>query len=157
MYVEDAQTHELPKSSAAKARIALAMRYENWEVLLNQLNMHRKNVQQHFDATFNGKTPLENTAESRVENINEADIWQGVIEEKTALQALTGAGFRDAVQTLSRLQMLRNSNRYQRLPELSRQRFDALMPHAIAQSARMPNPDITLLRVTDVFESICKW
>ena len=52
--------------------------------------------------------------------------------------------------------MLRNSNRYQRLPELSRQRFDALMPHAIAQSARMPNPDITLLRVTDVFESICR-
>ena len=52
--------------------------------------------------------------------------------------------------------MLRASNRYQQLPELSRQRFDVLMPHAIAQSAAMPNPDITLLRVTDVFESICR-
>ena len=156
MYVEDAQTHELPKSPEAKARIALAMRYENWDALLNQLNVHRRNVQQHFDATFNDKKPPANTVEYRAENIKETNIWQGDIDKEDALQALTDAGFSDAVQTLSRLQMLRNSNRYQRLPELSRQRFDALMPHAIAQSARMSNPDITLLRVTDVFESICR-
>ena len=168
MYVDDAQTHELPKSPETKARIAHAMCYENWDALLNQLNVHRNNVQQHFDATFNDKIPPANTAESTAETTieisieitKETAIWQGIVEEEAALQALTtlnsGAGFADAVQTLSRLQMLRNSKRYQQLPELSRQRFDALMPHAIAQSARMPNPDITLLRVTDVFESICR-
>jgi glutamate-ammonia-ligase adenylyltransferase len=156
MYVDDAQTHELPKTSEAKARIALAMRYENWDALLNQLNVHRKNGQHHFDATFNDKKPHANTAESKSETTTESTVWQGIIEKEAALQALTDKGFADAVQTLSRLQMLRNINRYQQLPELSRQRFDALMPHAIAQSARMPNPDITLLRVTDVFESICR-
>ena len=164
MYVDDAQTHELPKSPEAKARIALAMCYANWDALLNQLNVHRSNVQQHFDATFNDKKAHANTAESKsetaIKTTMETALWQGIVEEEAALQALTtlnsGAGFADAVQTLSRLQMLRNSKRYQQLPELSRQRFDALMPHAIAQSARMPNPDITLLRVTDVFESICR-
>jgi [glutamine synthetase] adenylyltransferase / [glutamine synthetase]-adenylyl-L-tyrosine phosphorylase len=152
MYVEDAQTHELPKTAEAKARIALAMRHENWDAFLIELNVHRNNVQQHFDATFNDKNVLENSAQ----NITETAIWQGTIEKETALQALIDKGFGDAVQTLSRLQMLRASNRYQQLPELSRQRFDALMPHSIAQSATMPNPDITLLRVTDIFESICR-
>ena len=156
MYVDDAQTHELPKTPETKARIALAMRYENWDALLNQLNVHRNTVQQHFDATFNDKKAHANTAESKSETTTESTVWQGIVEKEAALQALTDAGFADAVQTLSRLQMLRNSNRYQQLPELSRQRFDALMPHAIAQSACMPNPDITLLRVTDVFESICR-
>ena len=162
MYVEDAQTHELPKMDEAKARIALAMHYKNWDALLIDLNAHRKNVQQHFDATFNDKAH----SEHRQELATETAIWQGLIAENenateiehssASLEALSYAGYSDAAQTLSRLQMLRNSKRYQQLPALSRQRFDALMPHAIAQSATTPNPDVTLLRVTDVFESICR-
>jgi glutamate-ammonia-ligase adenylyltransferase len=148
MYVEDQQTQDLPKSDETRARIASAMNFKNWEVFLTQLNSHRQNVRQHFDATFNDK--------NQQKNVQESAIWQGVIDKNDALQALLCAGFDDAAQTLSRLQLLRSSNRYQQLPELSRQRFDRLMPLAIAQSATMPNPDVALLRVTDVFESICR-
>lgn len=156
MYVDDAQTHELPKSPEAKARIALAMRYENWDALLNQLNAHRKNGQQHFDATFNDKKPLANTAESKSETTTESTVWQGIVEKEAALQALTDAGFADAVQTLSRLQMLRNSKRYQQLPELSRQRFDALMPLVIKQASLESNADAALLRTINLLENICR-
>jgi [glutamine synthetase] adenylyltransferase / [glutamine synthetase]-adenylyl-L-tyrosine phosphorylase len=152
MYVEDAQTQELPKTDGAKARIAKAMNYADWDTFLSELNVHRKIVEQHFDATFSQKPQTQ----SQQENASETAIWQGVIEKETALQALLDAGYSDTEQTLLRLQMLRASSRYQQLPELSRQRFDALMPHSIAQSASMPNPDVTLLRVTDVFESICR-
>ena len=152
MYVEDQQTQELPKSTEAKARIAKAMNVRDWDALLSQLNAHRQLVAAHFDDTFSDK--------SQPEELNkiskETSIWQGTLDKEAALQALLDAGYGDAGQTLSRLQMLRNSNRYQQLPELSRQRFDRLMPHAIAQSATMPNSDTTLLRVTDVFESICR-
>ncbi len=152
MYVDDAQTQDLPKTDEAKARIADAMGYKNWEALLSALNAHRTIVAQHFDATFSEKSPTQNQLETSIETA----IWQGLIEKENALQALLNMGYLEAEQTFSRLQMLRASNRYQQLPELSRQRFDVLMPHAIAQSATMPNPDITLLRVTDVFESICR-
>jgi [glutamine synthetase] adenylyltransferase / [glutamine synthetase]-adenylyl-L-tyrosine phosphorylase len=152
MYVEDAQTQELPKSDEAKARIAKAMIYPDWAAFLSVLNAHRKIVMQHFDATFSQKPQTQ----SQKESASETAIWQGIAEKEVVLQALLDAGYSDAIQTLSRLQMLRNSNRYQQLPEVSRQRFDALMPLAIAQSAVMPNPDITLLRVTEVFESICR-
>ena len=167
MYVDDAQTQDLPKTDEAKARIANAMNYNNWDALLAELNAHRKIVAQHFDATFSQKIQQQKLAQNQQETSKENAIWQGEIENETdadarlehsttSLQALLYAGYVDAEQTLSRLQMLRNSKRYQQLPELSRQRFDALMPHAIAQSATMPNPDITLRRVTDVFESICR-
>ena len=162
MYVEDAQTHELPKMDEAKARIALAMHYEHWDALLIVLNAHRKNVQQHFDATFNDKAHSEHRQELAIETA----IWQGLIAENenvtelehssASLEALLYAGYSNSTETFSRLKMLRSSKRYQQLPALSRQRFDALMPHAIAQSATTPNPDVTLLRVTDVFESICR-
>ncbi len=152
MYVEDAQTQELPKSDETKVRIASAMNTANWDELLSQLTAHRKIVAQHFDATFN----QDNQSQKQQKNTQETAIWQGVAEKETALQALLDTGYSDASETLSRLQMLRASNRYQQLPELSRQRFDMLMPHSIAQAATTPNPDITLLRVTDVLESICR-
>ena len=161
MYVDDAQTHDLPKTDEAKARIAKAMNFADWAAFLSELNTHRKIVAQHFDATFSQQNQLQHELDIAKENA----IWQGTIEKEActgleqssaSLQALLYAGFADAEQTLLRLQMLRNSQRYQQLPELSRQRFDTLMPYAIMQSATMPNPDVTLLRVTDVFESICR-
>ena len=152
MYVDDAQTQELPKTEEAKARITKAMNCSDWAVFLSVLNAHRTIVAQQFDATFSQKSQIQ----SQQENASETAIWQGLLEKETALKALSDAGFDDVEQTLSQLQMLRTSSRYQQLPELSRQRFDALMPHAIAQSAVMANPDVTLLRVTNVFESICR-
>ena len=152
MYVDDAQTQELPKTDEAKARIAKAMMFADWTDFLSALNAHRKNVQTHFDATFSEKYPTQ----SQLATSTVTDIWQGIIEKEAAQKALLDSGYIDTAQTLARLQMLRASSRYLQLPELSRQRFDALMPHAIAQSATMPNPDVTLLRVTDVFESICR-
>jgi glutamate-ammonia-ligase adenylyltransferase len=148
MYVEDQQTQDLPKSDETKVRIANAMHFANWDAFLVELNGHRKIVAQHFDATFSDR--------AQHKNEHEVAIWQGTLEKEAALQALLNAGYSDASETFSRLQMLRASNRYQQLPELSLQRFDTLMPHAIAQSAAMPNPDITLLRVTDVLENICR-
>ena len=148
MYVEDQQTQDLPKTNEAKARIANAMHFENWDALLSELNLHRKIVAQHFDATFSDKTQHQNE--------QEITIWQGAIEKEPALQALLDAGYSDVSETLSRLQMLRASNRYQQLPELSRQRFDALMPLVIRQSALEENADVALLRTIILLENICR-
>ncbi len=147
MYVEDQQTQDLPKSDAAKARIATAMHFDSWDMLLNRINTHRQRVAAHFDATF---------SDSQHKNELETSIWQGILEKEAALQALFNAGFGDAEQAYSQLQMLRNSNRYQQLPELSRQRFDRLMPLLIRQSALEKNADVALLRTILLLENICR-
>ena len=155
MYVEDAQTHELPKTDVAKARIAKAMNCQHWAEFLTQLNAHRQHVQQHFDATFHDQSADANQTKKSQETSLTA-LWQGLRTQDDALQIITDAGFKDTAQTLKRLQQLKKTSRYLQLPALSRQRFDALMPLAIEQSATVINADITLLRVTDVLESICR-
>lgn len=155
MYVEDAQTQELPKTDEAKARIAKAMNFADWQQFLAQLDSYRRQVQQHFDAIFSDANSSQDALEQDALDI-EKSIWNGALAEPEAVFALQEMGFAEAQETLRRLNTLHQSSRYARLPELSRQRFDALMPHVISQAATMPNPEMTLMRVTDLLESICR-
>ncbi len=150
MYVEDAQTQELPKSDEAKARIAKAMNFISWADFLFKLDAYRAQVQQYFDATFNEAEAGEDTLAS------EKAIWNGALAEVDAISGLQKIGFTDAHETLRRLNTLHQSSRYLQLPELSRQRFDAVMPHVISQAGKMQNADTTLTRVIDLLESICR-
>ena len=164
MYVDDAQTQDLPKTDEAKARIAKAMSFANWAAFFSELNSHRIIVAQHFDATFNEKTQVE----TQPENLQAAawydSVWQsalanelvtGLEHSSACLQALSDAGYSDAAQTLQQLHMLRNSSRYLRLPELSRQRFDTLMPLVIKQASLETNAGAALLRTINLLENIC--
>ena len=151
MYVEDAQTQELPKTEEARARIAKAMNFSDWPTFIAQLNTHRQIVQLHFDATFSDTTSNHYDALE-----TEKAIWNGQLTETAAIQDLQQLGFAEPEETLRRLQIVHQSSRYIKLPELSRQRFDALIPYVISLSAKTPNPDITLLRMMDLLESICR-
>ena len=156
MYVEDQQTQDLPKTDAAKARIALAMNYADWPSFYAQLEVYRKSVQQHFDAVFKADEATLNTSceRSNYQLIN--DVWQGVVADHDAEACLINLGYAESKETLRRLKTLHTSAKYQQLPALSRQRFDVLMPLVIILSATETNPDVTLLRMMDLMESICR-
>ncbi len=155
MYLEDAQTQELPKSEASQGLIANAMNFDRkasfgWSEFLVKLDGYRQQVQRYFDETFEDA----NIGGSELEV--ETAIWNGVVTETQSVTNLQGIGYQDAAESLRRLVNLHQGARYKQLPELSRQRFDAVMPHVISQSAKMPNADVTLLRVMDLLESICR-
>lgn len=156
MYVEDRQTQDLPKTDEAKARIANAMSFTHWDAFLNQLNQYRTLVETSFDATFNDKKSAKKSSEESNDSDTQNAIWQGLLASELCLKALSELGYKEPDQTLSRLQMLRSSNRYQQLPELSRQRLDRLMPIVIRQSAQEKNADTALLRTILLLESICR-
>lgn len=149
-YMEDAQTQALPASQAAQARIALAMNFADWATLKNVLKHHRQLVEEHFSQVFSAPQ-LETPSDSTMQ-----ELWQNAMPEKIALQHLQTAGYKEAQITLQRLQALHNGSRYRQLPELSHQRFDALMPMLIEQAGQQANPDEALLRVTNLLESICR-
>ncbi len=151
-YVEDAQTQELPKSDDAKARIALAMNFANWDGLLNILERHREVVDRYFREVFSDPDEEQSSPQSH----QAVEVWQGAVPEPAILNHLKNLGYKDADETLRRLNGLHQSSRYKQLPELSRQRFDTLMPVAIAQSAMQSNPDVTLMRVGDLLDGICR-
>ena len=164
MYVDDAQTQDLPNTDEAKARIAKAMSFANWAAFFSELNSHRIIVAQHFDATFNEKTQVETQPENLQAVAWYDSVWQGALANElvtglehsnACLQVLSDAGYSDATQTLQQLHMLRNSSRYLRLPELSRQRFDTLMPLVIKQASLETNAGAALLRTINLLENIC--
>ncbi len=157
MYVDDQQTQDLPKNDVARARIAKAMQFADWDSFLAQLNEHRIIVQQHFDATFNADAPSTSTSQSADKSaaLYQA-LWQQTLEPSIALQALSDASYADANEALQRLKMLRSSSRYQQLPETSRQRLNRLMPLVIEIAAAEENSDIALLRTISLLENICR-
>ena len=151
-YVEDAQTHDLPTTEEARSRIAQAMSYADWATLLPLLEAHRTKVDRHFREVFSDPQDEEDAAA----HSRETEIWLAEADEQQALQILQEAGYQDAGQTLRHIKSLYQGPRYKQLPELSRHRYDVLMPVVIAQSARQPNPDATLMRVGDLLDGICR-
>lgn len=152
-YVEDAQTQELPATETAQARISLAMGYAQWAELSADLEGHRARVAHYFSEVFNDHKE-ENPKKYKHDQI--AEIWQGGMAEKSAIEILESSGYQEATEVLRRLHSLHSSARYLQLPELSCQRFDALMPLVIARAAEEQHPEVTLMRVSDLLDSICR-
>ncbi|MDD2833757.1 MAG: bifunctional [glutamate--ammonia ligase]-adenylyl-L-tyrosine phosphorylase/[glutamate--ammonia-ligase] adenylyltransferase [Methylotenera sp.] len=150
MYLEDAQTHELPKSDEAQTMIAKAMNFETWQAFVSALNIHRTQVQKNFDATFDDDKSEQDALQM------EKSIWNASINEMESIKLLSEMGFLEPEATHRRLSAVHQSGRYLQLPELSRQRFDALMPYVISKSSAMQNADVTLTRVITLLEAICR-
>ena len=149
-YQEDQQTQTLPTTEEGQKRIALAMNCNDWNALRSQIDAHRTIVDKHFTEVFS------DPKDGQAEDVQVAEIWQGSVNDEEAIVRISALGYIDSAETLRRLNSLHQSARYKQLPELSRQRFDALMPLVISLSAKEADPDIALMRVSDLLESICR-
>ena len=148
MYVDDQQTHDLPKTAFAKQTIAHAMGFADWLSLNAQINSHRSHVQAIFDVTFKSAEIAQNQ--------NMLSLWQDTLAENLSQQVLIDAGYQDVNHIKQLLLGLLNSQKYHQLPDSSRLRFDALMPLVITEAGQQVNADATLLRVMHLLESICR-
>ncbi len=151
MYIDDQQTQELPTSESSQQRLLAMLGLPNWETFLAQLNEHRERVQTYFDDTFKD--------EQQAPLAEETAVWQGTVSQSQALASLNAWGFQSAEDILQMLQMSRNSQKIQHLPEQSKRRFDQLMPMVIKQSAQQPLSvlaDDALKRSLSLLENICR-
>lgn len=149
-YQEDQQTQTLPTNDEAKQKLALAMNCVDWETLHAKIEVHRQVVDKHFNEVFSDPKG------EHEEDVQVAEIWQATIDDKEAITRIQSLGYQEAEQTLHRLRSLLHGAKYKQLPELSRQRFDQLMPLVVSLAAKESEPDVALLRVMDLLESICR-
>lgn len=159
MYVEDAQTQDLPKAEEAQNRIATAMYFSSWDDFIVELNKHRNIVQVQFDQTFS----VEKSHADNEKNIAQDEaigpamaVWEGEQSDEHGISLLEGLGYQKPKDTLNQIQQLHQGHRYKQLPEISRQRFNKLLPLLIAVSSHEKNPDIALMRTMDFIEAICR-
>lgn len=145
-YLDDQQTQELPENTEDQEIIAAAMGYPDYPALLKQLDLHRALVTLQFEQIFSA--PLEEQSD--------AQLWHEEISADELNSRLEKLGYQSATQSAQRLLQLRASNRYQQLPELSKQRLDRLIPQFIILSAQHSDPDATLSRLLTLLEGISR-
>ncbi len=144
-YLDDQQTHVLPRSDADRALIAEAMGVHDYAALDAQLARHRERVSRHFEEIFAASTEGEHAL---------AHLWQESNDTERGVAELAALGFREPQAIAQRLKELRGSGRYLGMLAANRSRFDRLMPMAIAAAAAERDPDMTLARLVALLESV---
>jgi [glutamine synthetase] adenylyltransferase / [glutamine synthetase]-adenylyl-L-tyrosine phosphorylase len=142
-YVEDQQTHSLPREPVERELIAHMSDCARWDEFYARLQLHREAVQRHFQDVF---------AESAA--VDAPDLWQD--DQAAMAQALAGRGYRNPEMSADRLVAMRRSQRYAVLPEDSRRRVDALAPALAAAAALSADPDATLARGLELIEAVAR-
>ena len=144
-YLDDAQTHELPRNDEDRARVARAMGFDSWDAFRESLERHRARVSWHFEQVF--------SVEERPRHAL-APIWSAPPDDAPA--KLAALGYRDPGAAAARLAAVRSGSRYGGLPQTSRERFDELVPRLIEAAAAQENPDTTLARGLDFAETVSR-
>ena len=144
-YLDDAQTHRLPRDNVDRALIAAMSGFEGWDACAAKIAGVRESVALHFNAIFEQAGDQASTFDA---------VWQD--DPGETARVLAGHGYQDPQATAERLRAMRSSQKYRALPSDSRQRVDALVPQFAAAAANTPHPDATLVRGLDLIEAIAR-
>ncbi len=163
---QDRQTHNLPEDETGQTRIALAMGFENWEAFLTQLNLHRDNVEAHFEQVFVAPQISDNheneDSESKTdsEQLSELQqleaLWYNKLDEQHAIDLLSGYGFNDTASALTKLKTLHNSRQYASLSRQAQTRLDRLMPLLLGALQQVKNVDVTFDRILLLLSNVAR-
>lgn len=144
-YLDDQQTQALPEDAQQQAIIASAMGYHDYTELLAVLDPLREFVSQQFESVFGSK-----------QDAGGDTWWHDGVTVAELTTALIAHGYGDSAALADTLSQFHHGSRYQQLPEISRQRLDALLPRFIALCAEMQNRDEALRRTLTLLEAIAR-
>ncbi|MGQ0751200.1 MAG: bifunctional [glutamate--ammonia ligase]-adenylyl-L-tyrosine phosphorylase/[glutamate--ammonia-ligase] adenylyltransferase [Betaproteobacteria bacterium] len=145
-YLDDQQTHLLPRTAEDQLAIARSMGFQDYVALRDALEQHRTRVTRQFEQIFAAAPAKQHPL---------AVVWQSSGGAGNA-DRLTALGFQRAEDMQRRLDMLRSNPRYRQMPATSQQRLDRLVPLAIHASSGTPDADTTLGRILELFESVSR-
>ena len=150
MYLDDAQTQEIPQNHQDLLHIALSMGFENTDAFEKAFNQHRQYITGQFDHIFSETIA---TDEQR-DQLDE--LWQHKIDRTQAEQILHKLNYETTEHIIDQLIGLRQSVRYRRLTSQNRQRFDVLIPRVIALCAKCIDPSTVLSRTLALLEAVIR-
>jgi len=146
-YLDDQQTHTLPKNSDDLKIVAGTMGFADPDALIAALEQHRAHVTRHFEAVFAGEGA--NVSEHPL-----SPLWLGTLDEQHGIAQLAKLGFEQPERVWKRLQELHDGALYRRMSASTQSRVDRLVPRLLQLAARYEHPGQTLDRLAQVLESI---
>jgi glutamate-ammonia-ligase adenylyltransferase len=144
-YLNDQQTQTLPEDETSQAIIANSMGYDSYAALLAELDPIRDFVSAQFEAVFGDK-----------QESSETHGWHEGSDHEELSEMLQGLGYSDTNSLSDTLHQFRTGSRYRQLPDLSRQRLDALIPRFLTLCASEENRDDALRRSLTLLEAIAR-
>ncbi|HEY4369880.1 MAG TPA: bifunctional [glutamate--ammonia ligase]-adenylyl-L-tyrosine phosphorylase/[glutamate--ammonia-ligase] adenylyltransferase [Steroidobacteraceae bacterium] len=145
----DEQTHQLPETDVARARLALSLGLRDWTAMGAELNAHRGHVERSFAQTVFGPAADAAGTESVVQVV--LDLESPAAEREQALQRL---GVTDPAALNESLEQWRTSAYYRRLDESGRRRLRDVLPRIVRAAAGTEAPVVTLARIMKILEKI---
>ncbi len=146
-YLEDQQTHTLPRSDADRLLVAEAMGYADFSALADALERHQAAVTRHFGEIFAATEGGEHDL---------AHLWQASPDAERSAATLAALGFRQPREIGERLATMRAAGRYREMPAASQARLDHLVPLAVQAAAAQREPDPTLDRLLDLLDAVSR-
>jgi glutamate-ammonia-ligase adenylyltransferase len=147
-YLDDQQTHALPRVDADRLLVAEAMGCgPDYGALSRALERHCGHVTRHFGEIFAATDSGEHAL---------AHLWQPGPDLERSAATLAAGGFRQAREIAERLAAMRSGARYREMPAASQARLDRLVPLAVEASAAQRDPDATLDRLLDLLDAVSR-
>ena len=147
---DDKQTHTLPQRDSDRLLLALAMGFDSYAGFKQQLDAHRRRVQDHFEQIFEAPRQVRDQMGPL------SSLWLELNDEQTATRHLQENGFSDAAEALRRLRLLRDSHACRAMSNRGRERLNRVMPLLLEAVAANDHPDTTLARLLELIEAVAR-
>lgn len=146
----DRQTHELPKKTEERLKVAVGMEYPDWNSFKAALAAHRNRVHEHFSNLLetSGDDPPD-TAEHDL-----SPVWFDVSTGEDHQEALSDAGFTNAPKVVRLLREFRHDPATRSMSAEGRQRLDRLMPDLLTAIGESREPELVLGRIAELLKAI---
>lgn len=151
--INDQQTQMLPESAIDQKRVALSMKYESWELMLAELNTHRKNVSRHFSDIIASEDDKDNDTS---ESADWLGLWLGELSDEAAVEILKAHHFESPEDSYLLLSNIRNQRSVQMMQAQGRERLDSFIPLLLVEIAKQDHRSLTLQRVLLLVESVLR-
>lgn len=139
----DRQTHHLPTTVESRERLAQGRGYPSFAEFLSVLDEHRKRVAELFEDLI-APAPLADSSSHR--------LWAAPSEKS----ALADFGFIDIEASAALLVGLHKARDRPSVSADARKRLDRLLPALLDRIRSMPDPDLSLRRVTPIIKSVLR-
>jgi glutamate-ammonia-ligase adenylyltransferase len=149
--MRDEQTHDLPAEPLARARLAAALDFADWEALAVELARVRACVAEEFAALL---APAMTARPAR--NGAAAVYWRSLGSGDAQAAQLAALGYSGADQLHAQLGALRLSPAARALSAHAQGRFERLLPHLLDAAAASTAPDACMERLVRLLHAVMR-
>ena len=151
--IRDKQTHELPGGSVDRARLCLAMGFDDWDSLLQSLDEQRSIVTRQFEEiAFRGERRGEdNSLRHRL-----GELWEARASADDWEQELDAAGFSEAKEVVGHIVAFQGATATRKLDLTAADRLRQFIPRLLLLAGSKRQPATAVGRSLLVVEKILR-